>query len=239
VSKLSQLLEAQELDLAIDRLTERRRTLPEREALRRAQALAAELDEAHRQLGAHRETLHQAEHALDEEVATIATKAKEVEDTLYGGSVRSSKELSGLQEELRQLREKQSGLEEREMALLEEIEQVGRDREANRAARKQCDRDTADIEAAIRAAEGEIDTELAQLAAQRSEKVEDLPGAIVAEYERLRGKEKMAGRAAALLVEGGCGGCRVKLPVLEYNRMKTKPEDTLLTCPRCARVLVR
>ncbi len=239
MSKLSQLLEAQELDLAGDRLAERRRSLSELESLRLSLARAGELDEAHRQLGVRREELGRAEHSLDEEVATIARKAKEVEDTLYGGTVRSSKELTGLQTELRQLREKQSGLEEREMALLEQIEQVGRDTEANRLARTQCDRDTRDISNALRTVESEIDGELEQLAAQRREKVGDLPEAIVAEYERLRGKEKMTGRAAALLVDGGCGGCRVKLPVLEYNRMKAKPEDTLLTCPRCARVLVR
>jgi len=111
--------------------------------------------------------------------------------------------------------------------------------EANRATRKQCDRETRRIAAALQAAETEIDAELAQLGAQRREKVGDLPAAIVAEYDRLRGKDKLAGRAAALLVDGECGGCRVKLPVLEYNRMRAKPEDTLLTCPRCARVLVR
>ena len=239
MSKLSQLLEAQELDLGSDRLSERRRNLPERESLRLSQLRAGELDEAHRQLGVRREQLDQAEHTLVDEVATIARKAKEVEDTLYGGTVRSSKELTGLQEELRQLREKQSGLEEREMALLEEIEQVGRDTEANRADLEQCDRETRAIEAALKAAEAEIDAELAQLAAQRKDKVADLPAAIVAEYDRLRGRDKLAGRPAALLVDGECGGCRVKLPVLEYNRMKAKPEDTLLTCPRCARVLVR
>ena len=51
--------------------------------------------------------------------------AKEVEDTLYGGTVRSSKELTGLQTELLQLREKQSGLEEHEMALQAMADLVG------------------------------------------------------------------------------------------------------------------
>ena len=62
---------------------------------------------------------------------------------------------------------------------------------------------------------------------------------MLAEYDRLRTKERLGGRAAARLADGSCEGCRVRLPVLEYNKMKAEPEDALLCCPRCARVLVR
>ena len=66
-----------------------------------------------------------------------------------------------------------------------------------------------------------------------------MPAAILAEYARLRTRDRLAGRAAAPLEQGSCGGCRVKLPVLDYNTMKAKPADALLLCPRCGRVLVR
>jgi predicted nucleic acid-binding Zn-ribbon protein len=41
------------------------------------------------------------------------------------------------------------------------------------------------------------------------------------------------------MTDGGCGGCRMRLPVIEYNRMKAEPEDALIACTHCGRVLVR
>jgi len=239
VPSLSQLLDVQDLDLSSDQLHERRRTMPEREALRASHTEAAALDEAHTALIERRETLSNTEHDLGSEVATVAAKAKEVEDALYSGSVKVPKELEALQEELRLLRARQSGIEEQEMELLEEIELCDGEIVENRSAHTGAEARAAELEAAIRAAETEIEAELTQVAARRGAESSHVPAPILAEYDRLRGKERMAGRAAARLADGSCQGCRVKLPVLEYNRMKAEPEDTLLCCVHCGRVLVR
>jgi len=239
VPPIQQLLDVQEFDLASDGLTLRLRTLPEREALQQSHARAASLDEAHSTFIERREALSHSEHGLGGEVAVVAAKAKEVEDTLYSGTVKAPKELEALQEEIRLLRERQSGLEEQEMELLEEIDRTEREIAENRAARDRTDADSKDLEAAIHKAEGEIDADLERFADQRACKTERVPAAILAEYERLRAQQRMAGRAAAPLAQGSCGGCRVKLPVLEYNRLKAEPEDALLCCVHCGRILVR
>jgi len=239
VTRIAPLLEGQEIDLASDRLVERRRTLPEREQLRACHARIETLDAAHAELVARREALARSEHGLADEVAEVASHAKTSEDTLYSGTVRASKELTALQEEIRLIRTRQTGLEEQEMALLEEIDALEHAMDENRAARAAAEAEETALRAAIADAEGEIDAELGALAGQRVERIAGLPEEIVATYERLRGKEKLGGRAAAPLADGGCGGCRVRLPVLEYNTMKAQPEDALLLCPRCGRVLVR
>lgn len=236
---LSPLLDVQELDLACDRLRRRRRELPEREALRRCHVRAASLDDDHAGLLAQRSALGVSERSLAGEVAAVAAKSKEVEDTLYGGSVRAPKELSSLQEEIRLLRAKQSELEGREMETLEEIERLDGELAANRATRAECDTESAALEAAIRAAEAAIDAELVELGRQRGEKVHGIPPAIVVEYDRLRAREQLTGRGASPLNAGTCGGCHVKLPVQEYSRLKAQPDDALLCCPRCGRILVR
>lgn len=236
---LSSLLEVQELDLASDQRSARRRSLPEREALQQCQARALSLDAAYALLIERREGLRLGEHALAAEVAALASKVKTVDDTLYSGTVRVSKDLLALQEEIRLLRGKQSGLEEREMELLEEIDQTESEMAENRAGRSRSDAEADGLRMAIRKAEGEIDSELAQLAEQRARKAASVPSVILSEYERLRGQQRMLGRAAAPLAEGSCGGCRIKLPVHEYNRMKAMPDDALLCCTRCGRVLVR
>jgi predicted nucleic acid-binding Zn-ribbon protein len=235
----SSLLEVQELDLACDGLVLRRKTLPEREALTQSHSRAASLDAAHTGLSERREGLNREEHTLSGEVAGVAAKAKEVEDTLYSGSVTAPKELETLQEEIRLLRERQSGLEEREMELLEEIDGTESLIADNRSERARTASETDDLGAAIGKAEGEIDAEVAKLTEQRGATSQQVPAATLAEYHRLRAKDRMAGRAAASLAQGSCGGCRMKLPVLEYNRMKAEPEDKLLSCTHCGRILVR
>lgn len=236
---ISALLDVQVLDLESDRLAERRRTLPERAELKQALVEAASLDQAHAVITEKREGLGRAEHKLGTEVADVAAKAKKEEDLLYSGSVKISKELEALQLEIQLLRERQSEFEEKELELLEEIEQTDAELESNRAEYgRQTDACTT-LESLIQSAEVEIDGELGVLAGKRGELVADISAEILTVYERLRKKEQLGGRAAAPMSDGSCGGCMIKLPVMEYERMKNEPEDALISCVQCHRVLVR
>ena len=162
-----------------------------------------------------------------------------MEDTLYSGTLTATKELEAHQEELRVLREKQSELEENEMEILEQIEELEAETAANRESRQACDADAAALEAAIAKAEGEIDGELAKLAERRGGPAGGLPAPVLADYDRLRGRERLRGRAAAELAGGVCGGCRVKLPVLENSRIQAEAWDAVVHCTGCGRLLVR
>lgn len=239
VAPLSALLDIQNLDLARDRLMLRRETLPEREALEQTVARRAPLDEAHAGLAAEREQRRRSEHELGQEVAALSVRIQQAEDTLYSGSVKAPKELEGLQVEIRSLRARQAELEDQEMALLEEIDLVERAMTGNRTEFEESEREAVRLETAIRDAQAEIDTELARLDEQRAPQVALIAEPIMVEYERLRVRPRLAGRAAAALSAGSCGGCRVKLPVMEYSRLKAEPEDALLCCSHCGRLLVR
>jgi predicted nucleic acid-binding Zn-ribbon protein len=186
-----------------------------------------------------RETSSVQERELGSEVNALSAKVKEVEETLYSGSVRAPKELGALQEEIRLFRVRQSELEERELELLEEIERTDEEMAANRAARMAVDSEAQALEARIREAEAEIDAELAELGKRRDARATGLPPDVLVEYDRLRTRERLGGRAAAPLVQGSCGACRVKLPVLEHSRIRAEPEDALVCCMHCGRVLVR
>ena len=236
---LTPLLALQDLDLSNDRLAAKRRTLPERDGLLRAQAATQPLDDAHGALLAKRTLLTRAEHVLASEVAAMAARAKEVEITLYSGTVRSSKELSALQTEMQSLRERQVGLETRELALLEEIDQTENDIAENRAQRGGADADATKWADALAAAERVIDLDLDGLGEARRTDATGIPAAILVAYEKLRKRERLVGRAVAQIVDGGCSGCRMRLPVHEFNLMLAQPEDALLLCVHCGRILVR
>lgn len=236
---LSTLLDVQGFDLARDRLGAERAALPERAAILESHAAIERLDGEHAALVERRRGLADAEHGLGDEVAAVAARAKDVETTLYSGTVRASKELTALQEEIRLHRVRQSELETRELELLEAIEQAEREMAENRAGEARVRTELESLAEALSVAEQAIDAEIAKLVDARQGLLGGLPPEILTTYERLRTRERLVGRAAAPIVEGGCAGCHMKLPVLEYNRMKSKPEDALLLCVHCGRILVR
>jgi predicted nucleic acid-binding Zn-ribbon protein len=239
VTLLTPLLELQAFDLQSDRLGAERAALPEREALRVAGVAADTLEGSHALLVEKRRALADAEHGLGADVAAVAARAKAVEQTLYSGSVRIPKELTALQTEIRLFRVQQSEIEGRELGILEEIERAEAEIAENRARRAEIATEMKTLASALAAAEGAIDAERAKLDGQRAGLLEAIPSEVRVAYERLRGRERLGGRAAAAIVAGGCEGCHMKLPVLEYNRMKSKPEDALLLCIHCGRILVR
>ena len=233
------LLGVQTIDLERDALIERRRTLPERESLRELQRRAASTDAAHVELGERRAALAASESEAAVRVEEIAEQAADLEGTLYSGSVKVAKELQAMQEEVALVSARQSDHEQQQMDLLEEIDRVEGEISANRATRAAIDQEAADASDAIARAEGVIDGELAELTDRWEAGRVGLPAAILEEYDRLRTKERLGGRAAAELTKGTCGACRVRLPVVEYNRIRAEPDDLLACCPRCGRVLVR
>ena len=236
---LSPLLEIQDIDRDCDRLTIRRRTLSERAVKAKVEQKISAIDAAHEALLARRSELDVSEHEMGDQVAEVAAKAKGIEDTLYGGTVTAAKDLAALQEEIRLVRVRQSELEEQEMALLEEIEGVEGEMSENRSARAVVEGELAEVVSALKSAEGIIDSELAVFGQGKAERVKNLPEKVLNVYERLRTREKLNGVAAAPFTPKGCGGCNMQLPSLESRLMREQPEDAVLNCENCGRLLVR
>jgi predicted nucleic acid-binding Zn-ribbon protein len=44
--------------------------------------------------------------------------------------------------------------------------------------------------------------------------------------------------AVARLVGNHCDGCHLTLPAMELDRIRHLPEDELVTCEQCGRILV-
>jgi len=82
-----------------------------------------------------------------------------------------------------------------------------------------------------------IDEQLQQVQADRGPAAEGLPDDLVALYMRLR--EQKGGVGAAALRARECGGCRLSLDSVELSRIKGLPEDEVVRCEECSRILVR
>jgi hypothetical protein len=236
---LDPLLELQDLDLQADRLAQEHENMSEREALKNCGADLEQNARLHASIGARRDELARSERSVAGEVSTAAAGAQEVESRLYSGSVIIPKELEALQEELRLARKKQAGLEESELEIMEQIETHDTELARLDKLRAETERLGEELSEAIRASEEKIDGQLQDLASQRQSPLAALPPAFADRYAALREKPRLLGRAAAPLSDGLCQGCRVRLPRIDLSRILIEPEDALITCPHCTRLLVR
>ena len=165
-SELDVLLTLQEHDTTLERLLHRHHTLPERDALRNAEARRCR-----RSTRASSRTQRRArqgrreEQQLDDEARSLADKAKEVEARMYSGEISSPKELQAMQADVEQLREHQGTVENRELELMEVREPLDATVARPRAAARHVGADVDRHAAALGAAEAEI---IAEMQAERA-----------------------------------------------------------------------
>jgi predicted nucleic acid-binding Zn-ribbon protein len=239
MSFLAPLLEVQDLDLAADAARTRSAKLPEREAMPLLEARLAEIDSGLAAENAVRAERQVEEEQIGREVSQVARDIEAAEIERYSGMRKNQDEAAAHAESQQRLHEKQISLEEREMELLEEIEAVESRIQEQESARATNRAESEKVVEAIRKVDGEVSAELGRLAVAREKIAKSVPTDLLSTYERVRAQAQKGGRGAALLSEGRCGACRIKLPSLERTRMLAEPEEALIQCPQCRRVLVR
>jgi predicted nucleic acid-binding Zn-ribbon protein len=235
-SELDVLLTLQEHDTSLERLLHRHQTLPERQALRDAEAEAAVLDARLVTTRGERDKVAREEQQLDDEARSLAVKAKEVESRMYSGEISSPKELQAMQADVEQLRKHQGTIEDREFELMEVREPLDAtvaDLEQQRAA---LGSDVDRYAAALGAAEAEIIAEMQAERATRDELAAGIDAALVKEYERCRTLAKGAG--VARLVGTTCQGCHLSIPAIEAEQIKRTGGQPLAHCDNCGAILV-
>ncbi len=228
------LLELQEIDSAIDRLTARRRAL---ESGAEVAVARSEADAAETALGELRlriDAVAQDQKRLEREIDSLTQKAAAEEKRLFDGSVANAKELESLRREIEHLKGRRSDREDELLALMEEREEMdsaAKEAEAAAAASR------AGVDEAAGSSAASLAGTLAELEARTSAR-EALVPAIDPEllelFQDLRAQKKGVGAAA--LVEGVCQGCHEKLSAVEIDRLK-HTED-VRRCEYCRRILV-
>jgi predicted nucleic acid-binding Zn-ribbon protein len=231
------LLDLQELDARLDRLAQKRRTLPELADIERHETRLAELRDAI--VGAETELsdADREQRKMENDVEVVRTRMTRDQQRLDAGSVSSAKELENLQHELGSLAKRQADLEDLVLEHMERREEV----ETRLAALvKERDEVTAELTAATErrdAAFADIDAEAATAKTDRDPLAGEIPEELLALYEKVRASS--GGLGAAALHRGQCLGCHLSLPPTDLSRFKAAPEDEVLRCEECRRILVR
>ena len=149
----------------------------------------------------------------------------------------SAKDLQALQHELTSLSRRQSELEDIELEIMERAEALGEHVTV-------LERDQRDLAARLITAVEARDAAMSQyavereaVAGRRAAAVESVGEELVALYERIRPSH--AGTGAAELRQRRCGGCHMELNQVDMNRITQAPDDEVLRCEECGRILVR
>ncbi len=232
-----QILAIQAFDLSLRQLAHRVRTHPARQKLADGADRLAELQAQRTEIEERKHDLERQQKRCQDEVATIAARRGDIESKLYGGEVTATKELLALQEESANLLERQGGIEDGELELMEQLDDIAGELAAVDEQRAATDAENAAAEVELAEALVELDGEIKATTSQRSEAAVPANAELLASYEELR--DLFDGVAVARLVDGSCDGCHIHLSAMAVDRIGKMPEDAVVTCEECGRLLVR
>ena len=231
------LLQVQLHDTTLDQLRHRRTALPEHQELAVAEGRRAALVAQGAVILSQVEDLAARQRALEAQIEAAATRRHEIERRMLDGNVSASRDLQAMDGEVHHLADRQSELEEQELALLEEEDPLDVALAANEAAAAELTGEVERLTAAIAGAVVHIDEEIVVEAANRSAQAAQLPADLAEKYETLR--SRLGGVGAARLAGNRCDGCHLTLPSVEIERIRRLPPDEFATCDQCGRILVR
>lgn len=228
------LLELQDLDTRLQRLTNRAATLPEAV---RVTELTAQAEALRRGLIDQRGTLDDAQTELRRVEADVAVvDARIARDSERMQSSASVKDIHGLEQELAALAKRKNDLEDIELAVMEAVEQREAEVDGTRDALEAL---TATQEEATRARDAAVESiarERREAEAARAELAGSIPADLVALYERQRARY---GSGASLLRGGVSSASGVALTGSDLSAVRAAAPDDVLLCPDSNAILVR
>ena len=198
----------------------------ESEALDRARAALSDEEE-------HLAELERGQRERESEADDLQAKAAVAEDKLYGGNVKNPKELSSLQEQLKNYQAKIKDLDDKTLNIMEQIETVEHGLSSRRDELAKMEQEWQAEQESLMGEQSELSAVLSELEGKRNELTPKVEKPTLDLYHALR--QKRQGRAIAKVEQGICQGCRIALPMSEMQRVKTG--QNIVQCGSCERIL--
>ncbi len=170
--------------------------------------------------------------------SAVDAKVKQLDASLYDGSVGGAKALEALQHEIAHLKEYQRGLEDGAIAQMEIGEPLDNEIDSLNAQRAAALEDLEAQRMKLTTILANAEAELEQAKIDRVARVEGISAETLELYETKR--RQGGGVGAARLAKGGtCDGCNLTLARADYDTLKHTPADEMIFCPECDRILIR
>jgi len=226
------LLELQRLDLEITHSRKRLEELPEKQAIldlrhkirdvsalrRKAEVLVGKLNA---DLKAHQDEIEGLTVKIDAEQAKIM-------------STSDHREVASLTREMDGLRRRKDKLEMESLGLMDRIDKATVQSATIDAAIEQLTQKEGDAIERFKSVGGALQTETAQLEAQRVKVAAALEKPTLSEYESIR--ESKGGVGVGRLESDTCSACRMSLPAERISHLTSGPDIAI--CPQCHRLIV-
>ncbi len=181
--------------------------------------------------------LSREQRKADADVEQVKARRARNEQRITAGLVGDPKQLQALHHENESLNRRISDLEDVELDVMERLESAQTELERLSAELADLDQEVAAQTEARDAAAGEVTRRQTDALADRERLVADIPPALLAVYDRLR--DQLGGVAVGELRQKRCGGCRLDVGARELARIATAPDDEVVRCEECDRILVR
>jgi len=230
------LLDLQRVDTDIRKLGHRRANLPEQKALDDNADTLGRVSSEYATSRDQLERLRLQQKRHQQEIATVDSRRKSEEGRMYGGLIRSEKELEALRAELGSLRGRKSELEDSLLEIMEQREELESLVATLKERHTELTRTVAELTASRDLAASDIDAERKVRQEERVEVAADVPPPVLAYYDELRGRK--GGVAVAELRGRTCMGCRLELTAIELEDVAAETAQGLARCEQCGRILV-
>ena len=228
--ELPTLIELQAYDSKIATLEADAARLP-----KQIEAIQASLAEAKKTVDAFKARIDQTRKELrakEKDLEVHAAKRAKEEARLY--EVKTNKEYSAVLLEIEEVKQVKTKTEEEILALMEMQERLAVDVKEAEARLKTREEQARQDESVVRTKLAKVEQELGVVRVERGSRAKELPGGLLASYERImkaRGGTAVASVGNAAI----CGGCRMS--IRPQALMELRNAAGLMTCESCGRYL--
>ena len=172
----------------------------------------------------------------ESDVEQVVSRIEKDEKRLAAGQG-TPKELEQLQHELGSLAKRRAELEEVELEVMVKVEALDKHIATLSAERDALNQELEALKVSLSGDLSEIESAKAKNSSERAALATSIVGDLIALYEKIRGSSDGVG--AARLAQGKCEGCHLTMNAAEVARVKALPDDEVVRCEECRRILVR
>jgi predicted nucleic acid-binding Zn-ribbon protein len=231
------LLDLQDLDSRADQLRHQRRSLPEHALLQELSGTRGRIDGQTQDARIAVEDLTAEQTKVDADVEQVKARRERDQQRLDQGLVSNPKDIQRMQQEMVSLERRITSLEDDEIEVMERLEEAQRTLDNLTGELSDTDKRIEEATGSRDSRMAEIDETLGELQEQRQPLAVEIPGDLLALYDRLR--ESKRGVGAALLRARSCGGCMLDIDHAELATIRAAADDDVIRCEECSRILVR
>lgn len=189
---------------------------------------------ARAELGMTEKRLDELKHqqrSVEWDVDDLVAKLRDLEQKLYGGKIKSPKELTGLQTESEAFKAKRSQLEDKILEIMDRAETTGKEIAERTHELQRMETEWRQQQQQLALEIESVKTAIGHLKRDRGLLMAHLDPQIFELYQQVR---RQKGTAVAKVEQGICRGCRISLAVTDLQRVKS---GGVTQCSSCGRIL--